>query len=199
MRRGTGGAPRTSDRTLPTRWPAWLPPVVARVQQNLPHELDPSNRSLLRPAAVLVLLIDSTAGPLLLLTERAPKLRTDPGSLVFPGGAAEASDDGPVATALREAAEEVGIDPSIVHIIGLLPPLPAPGGAFLVTPVVGWCERLERRGPGNPAEVVAVVAVPLHEVAGRSSWTECAGALSVGGTAVGPMTTAVIDWLFGQP
>lgn len=148
---------------------------------------------------MLVLLIGSPGGPLLLLTERAPKLRINPGTLVFPGGAAEASDDGPVATTLREAAEEVGIDPRIVHIIGLLAPLPAPAGGFLVTAVVGWCERLERRGSGNPAEVAAVVTVPLHEFAGRSSRVECVEALSVGGTAVGPMTTAVIDWLFGQP
>lgn len=148
---------------------------------------------------MLVLLIDNPGGPLLLLTERAPKLRTNPGTLVFPGGAAEASDDGPVATALREAAEEVGIDPSIVHIIGVLPPLPTSSGDFFVTAVVGWCEQLERHGSGNPAEVAAVVTVPLHEFAGRPSRAEHVEALSVGGTAVGPMTTAVIDWLFGHP
>jgi 8-oxo-dGTP pyrophosphatase MutT (NUDIX family) len=160
----------------------------------------------LRAAAVLVLLIDSPEGPLLLLTERAPTLRTKPGILVFPGGAAEVSDDGPIATALREAREEVGVDPATVHIVGMFPSLPVPADGFLVTAIVGWCERLKRLSGTNPAEVAAIVTVPIHELARRSrpaEFFEDVGAsappLSIDGTPVGAMTTALIDWLFGGP
>ncbi len=143
---------------------------------------------------------------MLLLTERAPTLKTKPGTLVFPGGSAEVSDDGPSTTALREAWEEVGIDPATVHIVGTLPPIPVPLDGFLVTAVVGWCARLARLGCPNPAEVAAIATVPLHQLARRPSPTEFAGAadpsaspLNIGGTPVGAVTTAVIDWLFGRP
>jgi 8-oxo-dGTP pyrophosphatase MutT (NUDIX family) len=189
------------------RRPEWLQPVLARVRQAPPHDRRPGERSAERPAAVLVLLIDSPTGPLLLLTERAPKLTNDPGTLVFPGGAVEPSDDGPVATALREAAEEVGIDPGTVHIIGLLPPLALPTTGFLVTAVVGWCAQLELTGDVNSDEVTAVVQVPLHEFAGTSNRVQrlveagnaATPALSVDGTAVGTMTATVIDLLFDRP
>jgi 8-oxo-dGTP pyrophosphatase MutT (NUDIX family) len=181
------------------RRPEWLQPVLARVRQAPPHDRRPGERSAERPAAVLVLLIDSPTGPLLLLTERAPKLTNDPGTLVFPGGAVEPSDDGPVATALREAAEEVGIDP--------LPPLALPTTGFLVTAVVGWCAQLELTGDVNSDEVTAVVQVPLHEFAGTSNRVQrlveagnaATPALSVDGTAVGTMTATVIDLLFDRP
>ena len=187
----------------PIRHPAWLQPVVERVQ-HVPSDPWPSSRTLLRAAAVLVLLIDSPEGPLLLLSERAPTLRTKPGTLVFPGGAAEVSDDGPIATALREAWEEAGVDPATVHIVGILPPLPVPVDGFLVTAIVGWCERLTRSNCPDPAEVAAIVTVPLRALAHRSSPAEFVEAvsasatpLSIDGTPVGAITTALIDWLFG--
>lgn len=157
-RRDLASNSRTSSAA--STCPVWLAPVVARLQQVSGQDHAPTGRCLLRPAAVLVLLIDSPGEPQLLLTERAGTLRHDAGTLVFPGGAAEADDEGPAATALREAAEEVGIDTDTVHIVGLLPPLAVPAGGFLVTAAVGWCERLARSGPANPPEVAAVVMVP---------------------------------------
>lgn len=71
------------------------------------------------------------------MTERAAALAIYPGLLVFPGGSTETGDGGPAATALREAAEETGINPTRVHIIGSLPPLALSATRFLVTPVVG--------------------------------------------------------------
>ena len=158
---------------------------------------------MLRPAAVLVLLIDDPEGPLLLLTERAAKLRNYPSNLVFPGGAVEPGDNGPVATALREANEEVGIDPDTVNIIAMLSPIALPVTGFVVTAVVGWCLRLELTRAVNPDEVAAIVQVPLDEFAVTSIRVQRVGAedgvrspMSIDSTAVGAMTAAVIDVLF---
>ena len=94
------------------REPDWLDTIRNRVLQPLGGP-EPSVNGALKRAAILVLLVDSDDGPNLLLTERAAALANYPGILVFPGGSAETIDDGPVATALREAAEETG--PSLRH------------------------------------------------------------------------------------
>lgn len=184
------------------REPGWLDTIRTRVVQSRSGDPDPSVNGALRPAAVLVLLIDNDDGPNILLTERAAALANYPGILVFPGGSAETSDDGSVATALREAAEEIGIDPTDVHIIGSLPPQWLPATRFLVTPVIGWCTRLQLTDNVNPQEVAAVVQVPLREFADTSDRVPCNRAtgtrvsrFSVGGTAVGDMTSVVIDAL----
>lgn len=188
------------------RRPGWLQPFLARVQQDPPHNSRWGELDALRDAAVLVLLIDSPDGPLLLLTKRAPKLTNYPGRLVFPGGAAEPGDAGPVGTALRETSEEIGIAADTVHIIGLLPPIALTASGFMVTAVVGWCTRLELAGTGNSDEVSAIVQVPLHEFCDASSRVQrveaghaaFGSALRVDGTAVGTMTAAVIDLLSGS-
>ena len=123
----------------------------------------------LRPAAVLVLLIDGPTGPCVLLTERSADLTDYPGQLSFPGGAADTQDDGPVATALREAAEEVGLDPDSVQVIGLLPQQALPDTGFLVTPILAWSKRLTSIQSANYAEVAATYQVPLRELARRTS------------------------------
>ncbi len=74
----------------------------------------------------------------MLLTKRTADLTHYPQQRVFPGGATDTSDEGPVAAALRKAAEEVGLDPDTVHILGTLPALGLPDSGFLVTLVIGW-------------------------------------------------------------
>ena len=182
--------------------PIWLDPVLARVEHAQSDDTVPDITSVLRPAAVLVLFIDDPKGPLLLLTERAVKLRNYPSNLVFPGGAVEPRDNGPVATALREANEEVGIDPDSVNIIAVLSPIALPATGFVVTAVVGWCSRLELTRAVNSDEVAAMVQLPLDEFSGTSIRVERVGAkdgarspMSIDGTAVGAMTAAVIDVL----
>ena len=129
---------------------------------------DPTKPSLpptdltLRPAAVLVLLTDSSDGPTVLLTERAPDLANYPGQLVFPGGAADPGDDGLVATALREAVEEIGLDPRTVNILGTLPALALPDSGFLLTPVLAWSPRPVFITSPNLAEVSALATQALH-------------------------------------
>ena len=182
--------------------PDWLDTIKTRVAQSSVRHLDPSSSDALRPAAVLVLLTDNDNGPDILLTARAATLANYPGLLVFPGGSAETGDDGPAATALREAAEETGINPTRVHIIGSLPPLALPSTRFLVTPVVGWCTRGQLPDTLCPEEVTVAIRVPLHEFAdlsGRVQRSPEAGTSAVrfivDGTAVGPMTSIVIDAL----
>lgn len=87
-------------------------------------------------AAVLVPVIMRASGATLLLTQRTAHLRDHAGQVSFPGGRSEASDASPEATALREAAEEVGLVSSQVEILGRLPEYRT-GTGFVITPVVG--------------------------------------------------------------
>ncbi len=88
------------------------------------------------PAAVLVPVIVRETGPTMLLTQRTAHLRDHGGQVSFPGGRCEEGDASPEATALREAAEEVGIAACQVEILGRLPEYRT-GTGFVITPVVG--------------------------------------------------------------
>ncbi|SMB31402.1 conserved protein of unknown function [Sterolibacterium denitrificans] len=88
------------------------------------------------PAAVLIPLVLRDTGVTLLLTQRTQHLRDHAGQISFPGGRCEESDATVQATALREAQEEVGIDPAQVEILGELPEYGTATG-FSITPVVG--------------------------------------------------------------
>jgi len=88
------------------------------------------------PAAVLVPVVVRESGATILLTQRTAHLRDHGGQVSFPGGRCESDDASVVATALREAQEEVGIFPAQVEILGCLPEYRT-GTGFSVTPVVG--------------------------------------------------------------
>jgi 8-oxo-dGTP pyrophosphatase MutT (NUDIX family) len=90
----------------------------------------------LTPAAVLVPIVVRESGPTVLLTQRTAHLRDHAGQVSFPGGRCEDQDSTPVATALREAQEEVGLEPRQVEVLGCLPDYLTSTG-FRVTPVVG--------------------------------------------------------------
>lgn len=90
----------------------------------------------LTPAAVLIPVVDRDSGPTVLLTLRTAHLRDHAGQVSFPGGRCDPVDATPVETALREAREEVGIEPSQVEVLGCLPDY-VTGTGFRVTPVVG--------------------------------------------------------------
>lgn len=87
------------------------------------------------PAAVLAAIVDR-AEPTMLLTRRNDRLRTHAGQVAFPGGRADPADDGPVATALREAQEEVALPPAEVALVGCDLPYATRTG-FAIVPVVG--------------------------------------------------------------
>ncbi|MFF7643965.1 NUDIX domain-containing protein [Streptomyces canus] len=174
--------------------PAWLRRLTACLPAAPASAAGSPGPVTLRPAAVLVLLTDGHDGsPRVLLTERARDLGDYPGLLVFPGGGADARDVGPAATALREAHEEVGLDPDSVQVIGVLPAFALPESGFLVTPVLAWSAAPVYSAGLNPAEVRAVGHFRLAEVASGGTARDRAD----GSAPVGAMTGAVGDLLTG--
>lgn len=118
-----------------------------------------------RASAVLILLGEGPDGPDLLLIERATTMRSHAGQPAFPGGASDPGDAGAVGTAVREAAEEVGLDATSVRILAELPALWLPPSGFVVTPVLAWWHSPHPVRAVDPAEVAAVSRVPLAELA----------------------------------
>ena len=90
----------------------------------------------LRPAGVLVPIMERPEGLSVLLTQRAAHLRHHAAQASFPGGRMEPQDPDVLATALRETHEEIGVEPSFVDVIGYLRAMPTITG-FAVTPIVG--------------------------------------------------------------
>jgi len=117
-----------------------------------------------RASAVLVLFGGGPDDPDLLFIQRSADLRLHAGQPAFPGGAIDAADDGPVAAALREAAEEVGVDPDGVDVVGTLPELFIPRTGFRVVPVLAWWRQPGAVAPVDPAEVAAVERVTVGEL-----------------------------------
>ena len=135
------------------------------------------------PAAVLVGLVERGGRMNVLLTRRADDLRTHSGQIAFPGGKIDAADDGPAAAALREAHEEVDLEPDDARVLGYLPAFRT-GNNYLIYPVVAVVAPRRPFAP-NPDEVAEVFEVPLdimlsgqsygrHAVSGRerehSTW-----------------------------
>jgi 8-oxo-dGTP pyrophosphatase MutT (NUDIX family) len=151
--------------TGPVAAPEWLATIAAAAPELIvpPQLRPPANGG--RPAAVLILFAEGSGGPDVLLIERAADLRKHPGQPAFPGGAIDESDGGPVHAALREAAEETGLDPAGVRILAVLPELYIPRSDFRVTPVLGWWHTPVAVGPGDPAEIAAVVRIPVADLA----------------------------------
>jgi 8-oxo-dGTP pyrophosphatase MutT (NUDIX family) len=117
----------------------------------------------LRPASVLVAIVDrseeSPAGPTVLFTRRAAHLKDHSGQVSFPGGRVAPEDPSPEATALREAREEIGLDPGRVELLGRMPEYLTRTG-FRITPVVGvLTPPFELQRDAN--EVDEIFEVPL--------------------------------------
>lgn len=114
----------------------WLRERFARAGQRVRVSEPPLRPAVPVAAAVLVPIIVRTSGLTVLLTRRTAHLRDHAGQVSFPGGRCEPEDATPIATALRESQEEVGIEPSQVEVVGILPEYDTSTG-FRVTPVVG--------------------------------------------------------------
>ncbi|GAA1584737.1 NUDIX hydrolase [Leucobacter aridicollis] len=98
-----------------------------------------------------------------LLTRRATRMRHHAGQIAFPGGGVEPEDADITQTALREAAEETGLDPAGVEVLGTLPEIHVPVSRNLVTPVIGWW-RLPSNVAADHTESVEVFRVPVAEM-----------------------------------
>lgn len=113
----------------------------------------------LRRAAVLVPILHG-AEPGVLLTLRATSLRSHAGQVAFPGGRIEPGDASPEDAALREAEEEIGLDPGAVELAGRLPDY-VTGTGFHITPVVGLLPDGLALRP-SPDEVAAIFTLPMR-------------------------------------
>ncbi len=117
-----------------------------------------------RPAGVLVLIVPGDDGEgHVILTERASRGGHHSGEVSFPGGKAEADDDDIVATALREAEEEIGLDAHAagVRVVGVLESFWIPVSSFRVTPVLAIAEHRPSLRAA-PDEVARIVEAPLR-------------------------------------
>lgn len=148
--------------------PGWLHELAERVSDTPPEWfskfLPPDEGA--RESAVLILFGPPPEGATdegehVVLIERSHTMRTQPAQIAFPGGARDAEDADLVATALREAHEETGIDPSGVDVLAVLPSLFLSPANFVVAPVLGWWSAPSPIGVRDPAEVHDVLAVPV--------------------------------------
>lgn len=112
----------------------------------------------LRQSAVLILFHGSRQGTHILMTRRADDLPSHAGQVCFPGGRIDAGDQSVAHTALREAREETGLEPTHVEVLGAMDPLVLPSG-FAVTPVLGLCEQLPALS-ANVREVAEIFFLP---------------------------------------
>jgi len=122
-----------------------------------------------RHSAVLILFAspDAAGGPDgadVLLIQRSATMRSHAGQVAFPGGATDPQDVSAAATALREAAEEVGLRPDTVDVLAELPALWLPPSGFVVTPVLGYWHSPHPVGVVDEAEVASVHRVRLSEL-----------------------------------
>lgn len=152
---------------------------VARLQAALARPQPPSSDfdlnpqfrpegRVLRPAAVLLALVERPTGPAVLLTKRASGLRHHPGQIALPGGRVDDTDADVAAAALREAWEEVALDPARVRVLGHMPAHETVTG-YAMTPVVAhvdgdFAPRIQQD------EVAEAFFVPFAHVADPANY-----------------------------
>ena len=115
-----------------------------------------------RAAAVLVPIYPNPE-PTLIFTVRSETLPSHKGQISFPGGSIDPADASPEQAALREAHEEIGLDPALVTVVGRLDDMPTFVSGYVVSPVVGALERRPELTP-NPAEVAHVLEIPVEDL-----------------------------------
>ncbi|WP_430781278.1 NUDIX hydrolase [Actinoplanes sp. G11-F43] len=155
----------------PDGLPDWFEPLLTRVAECRTEDFTALRKPVGaggRPSAVLVLIgadEDQPDHPDLLILQRAATMRNHAGQPAFPGGATDPEDADAPATALREASEEVGLDPSTAEVLALLPDLWIPVSGFVVTPVLAWWRKPHPVHPMQVTEVAQVARLPISELA----------------------------------
>ncbi len=148
------------ERLAGTRLPVDpLDVVMPPESERWPASMREKLAATLKPAGVLIPVIERVAALSVLLTQRSAELKHHAGQVSFPGGRMEAHDADVRATALRETHEEVGIEPAHVSVIGYLRSMPTITG-YAVTPVVGLVSEAARLVIDR-TEVEYVFEVPL--------------------------------------
>lgn len=186
--------------------PGWLDPLVevaATVRAQDLTSVLPGEAGGRASAVLLLFWSDPSRGIQVLLIERAQGLRRHAGQPAFPGGGLEPGDAGPGAAALREAAEETGLDPAGVEVFATLPDLFIPFSRYVVTPVLAWWRRPSAVFAADPVEVAAVHAValddlldPANRILVRHPATGgCGPAFRVNGMLVWGFTAGLLDRL----
>ena len=143
--------------------PAWIRQRVAAPPLWLPKLEGDRSRigtAAIRPAAVLVPIVERHDGPTVLLTQRPTHMREHAGQIAFPGGRSDAIDTSPVDTALREAWEEIGLMRERIDVIGQMPSY-LTGTGYEVTPVLALIDP-EFELNLHSGEVAEAFEVPLH-------------------------------------
>jgi len=123
------------------------------------------HRPTARKASVLVGLFDQHNETYITFIRRASTLRAHSGEIAFPGGAVDLSDVSPIRTALREAQEEIGLDPSRVEVLGVLHPVFTVVSNFLITPVVAYLPEGLGTLQLQVSEVEEIILLPLQGLA----------------------------------
>jgi 8-oxo-dGTP pyrophosphatase MutT (NUDIX family) len=151
-------------RTLPDPLPSAPAALMPTILAGPPRPTVPLGELRSTPAGVLVLLVPGEADDeaRVVLTERVVGGRHHSGEVSFPGGRAETGDRDIVATAQREAEEEVGLDADTagVEVLGTLEPVWIPVSGFRLTPVLAVAARHPQLSP-SPSEVSRIVEAPL--------------------------------------
>ena len=134
--------------------------MATKKRLSLPFRNSPTSSA--KPSAVLILLYPCKQDIYFVLMRRPDYTGVHSGQISLPGGKYEKTDRDLVETAVREAHEEVGIEPSAVHITGTLSPLYIPPSNYVVTPVVSWAEQ-RPEFKGDPREVDEIIEVKLSD------------------------------------
>lgn len=193
-----------ATRLSPERAPSWMGPLVRGLAGAGPDDISGNDLApdgvAPQQSAVLVLLGDGPDGPEVVLERRARRLRSHSGEISFPGGRRDDGDADPVATALREAVEETGLDPAGVDPVAAFPRLVLLTG-FHVTAVLAHWRTPARLAAVDHRETEAVLHVPLAALAdpvhrfrlqaGGGSWE--GPAFRIGDDVVWGYTGEVLD------
>jgi 8-oxo-dGTP pyrophosphatase MutT (NUDIX family) len=137
-----------------------LETIVKNLEKFPPSRIQPLDHHKRLSAAVLVALIDNGETPEIILTQRAQHLNSHAGEVAFPGGMWEVEDTDLLQTALREAKEEIDLDPALVEIVATLPSATPRRRNLRVTPFVGLLTELPSL-VGDPSEIGSIFTVPV--------------------------------------